>query len=265
MKKIYILPIAMLFLVMTLVLVSAATTLNVPVTETNYTTLTWNCTTTTADCDECLNATLWYNVTGGTTGTQLGSAIVNDSKDDIHFSGSVDIESLADALTYNFTCRVSNDSEVDIAGSAGVTNVGIDNTVPSITVTTFFSEINLHRFTKYSTAISDATAGLDGTESCSITNPRSESTSVSTSASINEDIWDDTGIPGVYNLSCSATDTASNTNTVSTTFEVKTTGPPVKRDDGAVGILEKIKGLDNKVWIIVAIIAVIVLATKKKS
>lgn len=277
-KRIYnILPIAIVFFtVMALVLVSGAGTQiggPTPVANANYTLLTINCTTNVTACDECLNATIWYDATGAQAlwTTEL-CTIVNDTEDDIEFLSTDNtacataFELLTDGLLYNFTCSFANETSSGIVNATNViANVGVDNTVPSITPTTDFSEINLHRFTKYSTAISDATAGLDGTEACTITGPQGDVTTVSTSASINDDIWDDTGIPGTYTLSCTATDTATNTDTVSTTFEVKTTGPPVERDGVSLGILDKIKGLDSRVWIIIAIIVVIVLATRKKS
>lgn len=269
----------MLFLVMTLVLVSATADSSIgaptPVAYANYTLLTINCTTfaDNDDCDECLNATIWYDATGvNALGTTELCTIVNDTDDDTEFLSTenaecaIAFELLTDGLLYNFTCGFSNASDVGVVNATNViANVGVDNTVPSITVTTDFSEINLHRFTKYSTAISDATSGLDGTETCTITNPQDDVTTVSTSASINDDIWDDTGIPGIYTLSCTATDDATNTDTVLVTFEVKTTGPPVERNGVSLGILDKIKGLDNWVWIIIAIVVVIVLATRKKS
>jgi len=133
-KKFLILFLAIFLGLVSLNFVSAATTMHVPVTETNYTTITFNCTTTTTDCDECLNATIWYNSTGGVPNTILG-AIVNDTADDIHFNGSISIEDLDDALTYNFTCAMWN-ATGNVINSSAVANVGIDNTAPtSVTLT----------------------------------------------------------------------------------------------------------------------------------
>jgi len=265
MNKQILLPIAILFTIMTLFLVSGATTLNVPVAGTNYTTITFNCTTTTGECKGCLNASIYYNASGGDSyGDTLLGTITNDTDDDIEFTQLISIESLDDLLTYNFSCYVDN--KTDQVLSAGITSVGIDNTGPTVSVTTDYSEITLSRIFKYTTAIADATSGLDGTESCSIVDPLDDSTSVSTSAS--SVIFEDTGIAGDYNLSCSATDDAGNTNSDSEIIKVKMTGPPIKReaDIPIIGdILEKLKGLDRTTWIvIIVIIGVIVLASRKK-
>ena len=257
-KRQIILPIAVLMLVFTLALVSAATTLNVPASGTNYTTITFNCTTTTADCDECRNASIFYNASGGITGTRLGSAIANGSADDIDFTGSISIESLSDALTYNFTCEVDNGTDQDT--SVGVTSVGVDNTAPSVSVSTDYSQVTLHRFFRYTSSVSDATAGLDGTEACTLTDPMGDTTTLSTSGS--NTIFDDTAEPGTYTISCSATDTASNTNSASTTVTVKTTGSPVKSvpDDGnfLTNIVVRLRELDQKTLIIIVVVILII-------
>ena len=186
MQKKIILPIAMLLTIMTLALVSAAeiVTVTVPVTYTNYTTLTWSCTTEVNATEGSYNVTMYYNSTGGSCeigagGTILGSTVQNTSEDQAIFTGSSSIEGLADLLTYNFSCY--GDNETVQVYSTGITNVGIDNTPPVITATTDYSEISLKRIFKYTTTVSDITSGLDGTETCTIVDPNGDSTSVSTS------------------------------------------------------------------------------------
>jgi len=114
--------------------VSATTAMNVPETNNNYTTITFNCTTDETDCLNCLNATIWYNVSGGIVNTTLG-AIENGSANDVDFTGSLSIEDLGDALTYNFTCAMWN-ATGNVINSSAVENVGIDNTVPELAYTT---------------------------------------------------------------------------------------------------------------------------------
>jgi len=273
MQKKLILPIAMLLTMMTLALVSAAeiVTVTVPVTYTNYTTLTWSCTTEVNATDRSYNVTMYYNAAGGNCtigegGTKLGSTVQNTSADQSVFTASPSIEGLDDLLTYNFSCYGDNESEQ--VYSTGITHVGIDNTDPVITPTTDYEEITLSRIFKYTTTISDATSGLDGTETCTIVDPLGDSTSVSTSAS--GAIFDDTGIAGDYNLSCSATDTAENVNSNSVIVKVKTTGAPLEREERTeipiVGdILEKLKGIDRTTLIVIIVIIVaIVLASRKR-
>lgn len=131
MKK-YKLLLATIFLLAVLPMVMAATTLISPATNTNHTgTVTLNCTTTVTDCDECLNATFWYNSSGGTTGTLL-TTIINDTADDTEFyEASYSISGLTDSTTYNITCRVSNASNVDVDISAANDGITFDSTNPT--------------------------------------------------------------------------------------------------------------------------------------
>ena len=105
--------------------VMAAVTLNVPVTGTNYTTLTVNCTTDGYSANITYNVSIYYNVSGGATGTLL-TTIQNTSEDQTDFTSSPSIEALTDGVLYNFSCYFDNVS--DQKWSAGVEEVGIDNT-----------------------------------------------------------------------------------------------------------------------------------------
>lgn len=258
-KKIYLLPIVILMTLMTFVLVGATIELNVPVTNTNYTTITFNCTQADGDIKNSLNASIYYNASGGDTGTYLGK-IDNDTANDLDFTNSISIESLSDALTYNFTCMLDNGT--DQTYSVGIGSVGIDNTAPSISLTTDYSEVNQNRYFKYTTSLSDATSGLDGTETCSITDPLSDETSVSTSAS--DVFWKDTSTKGDYVLECSSTDTAGNTNSDSVTVEVKILGKPIERKDEIGNIFGDIFSDSKNILIAIIVFVVIVAIISKK-
>ena len=230
-KQKLILPIVILCTIMTLMtLVLATTTITSPVEGGNYSG-TVNLTVTTALSP--YNCSFWYS-SDGSPAITLMVAITNESEDDVALSdGTFDISEFTDAVTYNISanCTVGDTGE-----TAEAVNVSFDNTDPSITLTKDYSKINLHRILKYSTSISDATVGLSGNEVCNITNPRGVVTDVSTSALITDAIFDDTGTVGNYTLTCYAADTAGNTDTESTSFEVKSTGPLIRAEEEVKGI-----------------------------
>ncbi len=130
-RKSLLLLILIFGVLVTLGLVSAATTLNLPIAGGNYsTTLIVNCTTTTSDCTGCLNASIYYNASGGTTGTYL-DAITNNTNNDIEFyDTTIDISSLNDGTAYNFSCMADNATTQ--SWSIGVTSITIDNAVPNV-------------------------------------------------------------------------------------------------------------------------------------
>ena len=272
-----IMPIAIaivLLAMMTLTLVIAAPTLTVPVTGTNYTTtMTWSCTSdinTSAVTD--YNVSILYNSTGGSAvdGTLL--VTVQNSSANSVFSAATSITSLSDLLTYNFTCL--GDNVTDQVYSVSVASVGIDNTVPAISVTTDISSISYNRFLKYTTTMSDATSGLDGTEDCNITNPQGADVGVINDSETNA-IFDETNLQGDYNLSCKATDNAGNVFDASTIFTVDSagaiTGGAAAGTGTSTGVFsviddlqEKIQGIDQQTMIIIIIIIVVIAIGMKK-
>ncbi len=237
-KQKLILPIAILFTVMTLVLVSAAAAENnmsSPIDGVNYTsTITVTVNYDGHNSHNMSNVTCYYGITSATTWLL---EIENTTAYQRLFTGSATISAIADGLLYNITCYMRNASIGEDGSTYNktftVTKVGIDNRAPTIDISVDYSEITLHRILKYSTAMSDATSGLDGTEVCNITDPRGTVYSVSTSA--DDAFFDETAITGTYTLSCSAADrTAVNGNSTSVTFDVKTSGPLVKYEEKAV-------------------------------
>ena len=204
--------------------VMATTTLNVPVTGTNYTTLTVNCTTddvTATDVE--YNVSIYYNVSGGATGTLLNT-ITNTSADQTEFTASPSIEALADGTSYNMSCYADNGT--DQAWSAGVVSVGIDNTAP--TYTFVFSKPDRADYkasTQYLTwTTADATSGVE-TVAVSVTSPNTDTCptqSWTSTSGTNEQI--DLDCAGTYTGEMTITDNAGNSVTTTDTFKVYVPG-----------------------------------------
>jgi hypothetical protein len=139
--------------------VLAESTLNVPVLRTNYsTTIGFNCTT---DHSAPTNASLWYNSSGGSDLTMLLS-IANSIAADVHFyNATTSISSLTDSATYNFTCLVTNHS--DLEWSTAITPIAIDNTAPAAAAANFSSPLSGNNYSGnlvFNISLVDATSGV---------------------------------------------------------------------------------------------------------
>jgi len=125
-----------LVIVSLVILVYATATLNSPVTGGNYSsTMNFTCTASIANA---LNATLYYNASGGRIILGVSpnlTTITNTSASQTVFTSSaISVSALTEANTYNFSCLVSNYSVAkDIEWSPGAINVAIDRTPPSVT------------------------------------------------------------------------------------------------------------------------------------
>jgi hypothetical protein len=249
-----------LSLVFALPAVMAATTLNVPVSGTNYTTITFNCSTAVANA---LNATIFYNASGGTAGTVLGT-IVNDTASDTDFTQLISIEALSDTLTYNFSCYV--DSGVAQESSSGVTSVGVDNTAPTYTFSLLKSKLNTGRTQEITWTSADATSGVETVNASIVTpnNDRCSNQEWSATSGTNQQFLN-TNCEGTYTATLSITDNAGNTASTSPTFKTVHAGP-VRDSEGVLGLGDGGSGKGNlKTILIIIIIAVIVyLVVKKK-
>lgn len=283
-KRTYILPIAVILAMMLVVpMMSAAVTTAVsgPSALGNYTTLTLTC-TSPHDADDglaCLNATFHYNASGGavdfTPGTEL-CVVHNNTGNDTTFVSTENaacataFELLTDANNnpgYNWSCVVYN-TTFAVNATTHIGSVGIDNTAPTVSVTSDYSSVNLGRYFKYTTTLADATTGVttDSTKTyCNITDAEGEVDKdgvISTSASSVD--FKNTHVAGNYVISCTATDEAGNTATNTVTVTAKTTGSPI------VSIPEEgktfIQGLEKKT-VIIAIVVILLIAmvmSKKK-
>jgi len=199
-------------LVLVLPFIIAASTLNSIITNGNYsTTLVFNCTT---DLENPLNATLYYNASGGAATTALVT-MTNDTASDTEFyNGSVNISGLAsETSTYNITCLVDNSTIQEYSGSA--TSVTIDNTPPA--VATFSNTINNGNYSGTRVINVTANDSLMGVESVyfNITNSSGiqlNFTKASNSGVIDYNIsLNTTGFTdGKYNITVFANDTQLN-------------------------------------------------------
>lgn len=243
-------------------------TLNTPKTLTNYTTLTWNCTISNiAVTGAGYNTTIYYNASGGEAGitaTKLGTAS-NTSTTQTEFTGTDSIESLADALTYNFTCY--SDNGTDQVTSTGIGSVGIDNTAPSLSLTLLKSSIDAHGLQTLTWTSTDATSGLASTNISSATpsTDRCPTESWSTSSGTEQQM-ENVDCDGTYTITLTSTDTAGNTATTTDTFKISTSGFSDFSDlggemfdrDGDTGTNK------NGIVIVLVIIGVGYLVTRKK-
>jgi hypothetical protein len=253
MDKKTILPIVILATILTVMpLVIGATispTLNTPAAGTNNTgTLSFNC-TLSAD-QKVLNASLWYNASGGAVDTMLVN-VANDSASDTHFhSGSVSISSLSDLTTYNFSCLAANATSGEETWSTANDEITVDNTAPSVVVKIDEDSLSVGGIFHYTTTISDATSGVQH-QSCNITDP--ESTITTASINVDNKLFDSDRLidSGTWTLECKVSDYAGNTNSDTTTIKSKDIALPYKKET------EFLQGL-NKKQLIIIIVAIIV-------
>ena len=283
-NKKYILPIAIVFLMALAIvpMVSSDTysTLVGLSTGYNYSTMpTFNCTTRndSDDCHTCTNATIFYNATGGATTGTAGAILCNlvNQSDDLfgheEFLSSTNSAcasawaSLTDKDNtpgYNFSCVFSNASETYIRNSSSVATVGVDQTDPTVTISSTYSSVNLGRYFQYTISLADATTGLLASTAstyCNMTDAEDVVDNdgvISTSASSVE--FTHTDVAGDYVISCTATDEAGNSATDTLTVTAKTSGAPIVIG-GEQGIASSLKDLDSKT-IIIVIIAIVLIA-----
>ena len=147
-----------------LVMAAGTSSVVVPVVGGNYSgTITFNCSTAAdnENCVDCLNASIWYNLTGPYPSTYLG-AITNDTNNDTFFNDSISVASLTDGTTYNFTCVFHNATGNVINASTTIQLVTIDNTSPN--VSTFQTTIDGGNYTGNITmnvSVDDSTMGVN--------------------------------------------------------------------------------------------------------
>ena len=145
--------------------VSAATTINRPITSGNYTTA-FIVNVTTA-LPNALNVTIYYNASGGAVGTANSLVVIlNDSASDTAFyNGSVSLLGLSDG-TYNFTAVARNSSTSE--SSTGVSLIKIDNTFPVANSDSFVYPLSYGNYSDalsglviFNVTLSDATSGIN--------------------------------------------------------------------------------------------------------
>jgi len=192
---------------------SAASTLVSPVVNNNYSTsLLLSCTTDTADT---MNATFYYNATGGRAVTEL-THVHNTSASQIGFNTTASILSLTDAITYNFTCMTV---EIGAAAeySAVVRPVTIDNTDPVCT-----SKVQKPIITVMdpNTLECSCPDGIDTVPTTTrvLTKPDGRTVTITSSSYVSSD----SNQLGKYTFACSAVDDAGNSDSDDKTYVADT-------------------------------------------
>lgn len=239
----------------------------------NYSgTIIVNVTLAVADCLGCLNASVYYNASGGTTNTYL-TKITNTTYNQTQFyNGAVSVAALSDLKTYNFSVRLDNGTyQVWTVGTAKIT---IDNTAPTGTAVFDLDTVQMNAVQKFTWTSSDATSGVK-TVSVSSVSPNTDKcptqTSSATSGTLEYVGSTETGCAGTYTSTVTITDYAGNTYSPSDTFKVYTTGKSnnavgsgVGVSSGAIGFGDIEAYLNNKVVIVTIIVIVIYFAATRK-
>ncbi len=280
MKKI-ILTILVLSLLSVLCLASFASaaitvTMITPVTRTNYTTLTWNCTTNVlpAPSGKAYNVSIRYNVTGGSTTGANGislETVSNASGAQTEFIGTGSIEALGDALIYNFSCYGDNGTTQKMSPAVAV--VGIDNTAPTKTLTWDKPSVVFGSPHEISWTTADATSGI-ASVSVAVVPPNTDKciSQTYTDEDFTAKQFLDTDCDGTYTVTLTATDTAGNVATKEDTFDVLYPGAPVAGGLGSdlAGSLgqkaQGTKGTNTKTIVIFGVLVAVIyfLIIKKK-
>lgn len=258
-KTLYLILPILMATILAVTLVSATTTLNVPLTGSNWsTTINLNCTT---DLPEPLNATLWYNVTGGSAATYLtGSLTLNDTASDTEFNKTgISISSFTDATTYNFTCLVANGTATEY--SVGRISIAKDATAPVISLSIKQEAINPNGLFEAQCSYTDATTGTTSASYFQASNPSGTATTLTADGTYQTTMKDSkTALEGTYTWTCYAIDYSGNTATSTEYTYVQGVGITVEQSTGGFsGILHS-----KAFWILVIIGAVIYFNDKNK-
>ena len=108
----------------------ATTTLNSPATNSNWSaTLNFTCVT---DITNALNATLWYNVSGGTPNVSSTTVTNTSTGQTLFTSPAIATAPLEEGLTYSGLCEIWNSTDQE--NSSILTSITIDRTAPAITL-----------------------------------------------------------------------------------------------------------------------------------
>jgi len=239
--------------------VLAATVINSPVVDNNYTT-TMNVSLTTAIAN-CLSCSFWYDSTGAGGRTLLGT-IENTTDSQTTFENAVlSITSFSDSATYNISANCTGDTDEE---AVAVNPITIDNTVPVVTLSVPLSgeSESFGRVLDYKCSVSDA-IGL-GTSSISVAHPSGDDTT-STTLTVNSGDYlqfVDTDYGGDYVFTCTGTDYTGNTASSTATVTMgDLMGAPRTAKKKGTGT-----GINTNVLLLIGAIVVIyfVMANKKK-
>jgi hypothetical protein len=248
-----------IFLVLCLAIVpllSATTTINVPVTNGNYsTTLNLNVTTDLADT---LNVTCYYNASGGTATTLL-TAIANTSVSQTAFTKAVTISSLTDSATYNISCIATDGASPETDSNTGIT---FDSTDPVVSLFVDLGGDNqaYGSLIEYSCTTTDA-IDSSPTETFVVAHPTGDSPS-STSLTLQSTKLQflDTDFAGDFVFTCTSEDYTGNSASSSSTVKVGDAGRPISVSNNSGS-----DSIDSKwIWMGLGVVAIIYFVTRKK-
>lgn len=208
--------------------------------STNSGTVVVNITLANADCDECLNATLYYNASGGAVDTSNAlTTITNSSQDPTEFySGSVSISSLSDATTYRFSALVANASGT-FWSSVNTSSVTIDNTNPSCSSTKQKATVEFLKPIDLTCSCTDA---IDSSVTVTRTLTKPTGSTVTPTTSPYTTSGTDLNEKGTYTWDCSGTDDSGNSNSA-TQLSFRVVSDGVSTIDEDVGISGLNKGV----------------------
>lgn len=198
----------------------SAQTLVSPVTNGNYTgTVLISVSTPDNGANNMTNVTCYYNQSGGAATTFL-TQILNTSAGQSSFTSSPSISSLTDAMTYNVSCSVYNQtgatSTLNSTLSAG--SITFDSTIPVCSVSLAYPSISYMGVQTITWGVTDALSLVSGSET--ITSPsgaNNQAYSV-TGASTTTISGTQTDESGNWNASIVGTDRSGNTCSASQIF-----------------------------------------------
>lgn len=159
-------------------------------------------------------------------------------------------------------CSIGNNSGVR-ATNPGYKYMTFDNVAPGIQLNIREQSMSVGGNFHYDTAISDATSGV-ARQSCNITDPEK---TIYTATIGTENLLFDSGRlidKGTWTLSCSGGDYAGLNTTASDTITAKSINNPNLPTVEVTGIIDTLKKNKALLFLIIGVIAIIVIGSKKK-
>lgn len=241
-------------------LVTSAITLVTPQDSGNHSsTIDLNCTQALADVTNALNATIYYNSSGGpadTTATKL-TTISNSSADDLEFfSSGVSISSLSGA-SFNVSCIIGNGTLTKQDSSKLVT---FDSVVPSCTSGDTLRSRNLVELGGTNKLTCTCTDTIDANPTVTRTITKPGATLVSVTSSPYTSGLSDLNKVGIYNFECKGVDYSTNSRSNNATFRVDSADDAVNNDD-VITTTQITSSSNNLILISSAVLILIVIAT----
>jgi hypothetical protein len=220
--KLLILTTLLVLTIFSVSLASAATTLQVPIANSNQTgTITLiSCQTNLVNA---VNATILYNYTGSSAINILIANISNTTDSGGSFNASAtSITGLTtDSMTYNFWCRVTNltgATDVTTENSTVNTGITIDNTDPVCSISVDYPLIHSGGPQYVTWSVTDALSLVSNSEAITVPSPGTQITDTSATGTSVALTAVNTSYVGTWYLNAYGIDRAGNTCNATTTF-----------------------------------------------